>query len=191
MIGLPIAALAMAGGAYAQQSTRPDADGNGTLTRAEMQTHAAAMFTRMDANKDGKLDKADRTARMEEMRAKRFAALDANSDGQISRAEFMVQKPMGDGPMANRGDKGQDGKDRGHRGWGKRGGHGGMMMMGRMADADKDGAITQAEFTAAAAKHFDMLDANKDGQVTKEERQAARAQMKAKWQEMRASKAAN
>jgi Ca2+-binding EF-hand superfamily protein len=74
----------------------------------------------------------------------------------------------------------------GHR-MGK-GGHGGAMMgmLGKMADTNNDGAITQAEFTAAALKHFDTIDADHNGTVTAAERQAARADMKAKWQQRRA-----
>ena len=47
-------------------------------------------------------------------------------------------------------------------------------MMG--ADADSDGRITQAEFTAAAMARFDGMDANSDGTVTAAERQAQRAE---------------
>lgn len=50
--------------------------------------------------------------------------------------------------------------------------------MSRMGDADKDGAVTKAEFIAAALSRFDAMDANHDGKVTKEERQAARRQMR-------------
>jgi Ca2+-binding EF-hand superfamily protein len=62
------------------------------------------------------------------------------------------------------------------------------MRMARMADTNSDGAITTAEFTAAALQRFDAMDTNKDGQVTPEERQAAREQMRAKWQQMRAQR---
>lgn len=40
-----------------------DADRNGTVTRAEFDAQGAAMFTRMDANNDGRLTEADREAR--------------------------------------------------------------------------------------------------------------------------------
>jgi hypothetical protein len=56
------------------------------------------------------------------------------------------------------------------------------MMMGRMADANKDGAVSQAEFTQAALQRFDQADANKDGKVTRDERQAARRAMREHWQ---------
>lgn len=37
------------------------------------------------------------------------------------------------------------------------------------ADTDKNGVISQAEFTAARVAHFDNTDANKDGLISKEE----------------------
>jgi hypothetical protein len=54
---------------------------------------------------------------------------------------------------------------------------GGAMLLG-MADANKDGAVTQAEFTAGALAMFDKADANKDGTVSREEHRAARAAMR-------------
>ena len=166
-IGLSVAALAMAGVAYAAPGQRGDADNNGTLTRAEAQAHATTRFARMDANKDGKLDAADREARQTAM----FDRIDTNKDGQISRQEFAAGRDGGrSGAEAGQN---ADGKHRmGHRGgWGGPGGPRGGGMM-QLADTNKDGAITQAEFSAAALQHFDSADANKDGQVTKEERQA-------------------
>jgi hypothetical protein len=169
-IGLSIAALALAGTAYAAPGHWGDADNNGTLTRAEAQTHANEMFTRLDANKDGKLDAADREAR----RNAAFDRIDTNKDGQISRQEFAAERP----DQAGR-DQDHDGKHRmGHRGggkgWGGPGGPGGPRGdMAQLADTNKDGAISQSEFSAAALQRFDSTDANKDGQVTKEERQTA------------------
>ena len=173
-LGLSLAATAVAGTAYAEQAVRAkrDADGNGVVTRAEAQTHSATRFARMDANKDGKLDQADREAR----RSTRFDRLDADKNGQLSRAEFSAWPQRGAGAEAEGGKR--------HR-WGGRRHHGGMMM-GRMADANKDGAVTQAEFTAAALQRFDRTDANKDGQVTREERQAARQAMREQWRNRKA-----
>jgi hypothetical protein len=171
--GLSLAAAALAGTAYAEQAThaKRDADGNGVVTRAEVQSHSAAMFARMDANKDGKLDKGDREARRNAL----FDRMDTDKNGQLSRAEFGTRPQRPDGAV-----KGAEGGRKHHR-WGGRGrGHHGMMM-GRMADADKDGAVSQAEFTAAALQRFDRTDADKDGQVTKDERQAARKAMRDAW----------
>jgi Ca2+-binding EF-hand superfamily protein len=182
-IGLSLAALMVGGGAYAaQDQMRPDADAGRTITRAEAQQRAEAMFTRLDVNKDGKLDQTDRAARRQDMKARMFDRLDTNKDGQISRAEFMVERTAnGDDARPGRGGhRGKNGGWSGHRG--------GMMRMARMADTNSDGAITKAEFTAAALQRFDAMDTNKDGQVTPEERQAAREQMRAKWQQMRAQR---
>ena len=166
-LGLSLAATTLAGAAYAEQA----AQGDGVTTRAEAQAKAQARFTRMDANKDGKLDQADRAAR----RAAMFDRIDADKNGQISRAEFDAMHQRG--PHAAKADGAERGPGK-HR-WGGRGHHrGGMKMMGRMADADKDGAVTQAEFTTAALQRFDRTDADKDGTVTKEERRAARQAMR-------------
>src|SRR3546814_8900769 len=73
--------------ALARGGKMGDADGNGVLTRAEAQAHADAMFARIDANKDGKVDAADREAARAAMQAKRFASFDANSDGSISKTD--------------------------------------------------------------------------------------------------------
>ncbi|WP_411341760.1 hypothetical protein V6U71_08075 [Sphingopyxis sp. J-6] len=176
-----------------------DADGNGVLTRAEVQANAVQRFANMDANKDGKIDATDHAARRAEMQAKRFAALDANSDGSVSKAEWdqhgadrAAKRAERKEKRAAAGEAGEGQRDgmRGHHG--KRGGHG--MRGGRggwmKADANGDKAITQAEFETAALARFDRLDANKDGQVTAEERQAQREAWKAKAAEWRAKRGA-
>ena len=163
---------------------RGDADGNGTLTRAEAQAHATQMFARMDANQDGKLDAADRTAKRAEMQAKMVERFDADKDGNISRAEWDQHSADRAAKRAERGEKraesgeGRQGKRHAMRGhYGKRGGH--HAMMGK-ADTDGDKAISQAEFQTAALARFDAADANKDGQVTADERAAQRAAWRAK-----------
>ena len=169
-MGLSLAALALAGVAYSAHAMPAGPGSDHTVTRADAMTRAGQMFDRMDANKDGKLDPADREAH----RAAAFDRIDANKDGQISRAEFSAMEPgMG-------GHDGDDGRGMGHHGMGGRhmGGHGmggGMMM--QMADSNRDGAVTKAEMTAAAATRFDSADSNRDGSLSPEERQAARGAM--------------
>lgn len=182
-LGLSAVALTVGGIAVAQAPANPpkmerpkiDADGDGTVTRAEAQAAATAMFAKMDVNKDGKLDKADREQSRQQMQERRFAKLDANGDGSISKAEFTADRgpqggPEGKGPPPPGGEgPGKDGRGmRGHHGGRGHGPHGGMMD----ADANKDGAISQAEFMAAAMKRFNAEDTNHDGKVTKEERKA-------------------
>lgn len=176
IIGLSAIALATGGAAYAHNhgGGMKAADyEQGPVTRAEAQTRAAAMFKKMDANNDGVLTAADREARMAERRAKAFAAMDTDKNGQISRDEFMAYRQGG-----------KDGAKGSGKGYGKgeRGHHGGRMLAG-MADADKDGRITQAEFVAAALARFDKADTNKDGTVSVEERKAMQEKMRGKWRE--------
>ncbi|HVR90443.1 MAG TPA: hypothetical protein VHG29_05055 [Novosphingobium sp.] len=182
MIGLSLAAMTVAGAGVAYAQT-----GDGTTTRAEAQTRAATMFARMDANSDGKLDTADRAAHQAAM----FARLDTDNSGSISPAEMTAGHARSPAAAA-----GPDGAERGHRSGGHRmggshmggRGHGGGMMMMRMADTNHDQAVSQAEFTAKALQHFDSADTNKDGTLTRAERQAAhqamRTQMKDRHGEM-------
>ncbi|MDK2761303.1 MAG: hypothetical protein KYX64_08075 [Sphingopyxis sp.] len=172
------------------------ADGDGVLTRAAAQTNAAQMFARMDVNKDGKIDAADRAARRAEMQEKMFASLDTDGNGSISKAEWdkrgadraakraehgkKCEDPKCDDATKKAGDGQRHAMRGGHHGKGG-GDHG--MTGGRMmakADANGDKAISQAEFQAAALARFDAADANKDGQVTLEERKAQRGEWRAK-----------
>jgi EF hand len=163
-------AAALAGTAIAREhGGHMDPFGDKTVTRTEVQAHAAAMFGKHDANKDGKLDAADRAAHHAGM----FDQLDTNKDGAISRAEFDAAHPGGTGM----GEPGMG--EHGQGGHGKSG-HGdrmGMMMM-HMADANNDSAVSKDEFVAAHMTMFEKADADKDGKVTPAERQAAHAKMR-------------
>ncbi|MFM5952910.1 MAG: EF-hand domain-containing protein [Novosphingobium sp.] len=117
-------------------------------------------------------DKTITRAEAQTKAAEMFDRMDANNDGSISRAEFTAAHQRMGGP-------GDD--DRmGERG-GKRGGKhrmGGMGMMGQMADANKDGAITKDEFVAGHLRMFDAADTNKDGKLTPAERKAHHQKMR-------------
>ncbi len=207
-LGMSAAALAIGGVACAQAPATPsparERGPERTETRAEAQARAEEMFARLDVNKDGKLDRADRDARRQQMREAMFDQLDTNNDGSISKAEFLADRgPEGDrGPRpdgermrdmppppegANMAGPESDGPARDHperrRGHGDRHGdrHGmkGPMMGFGKADADGDRSITRAEFVAAALQRFDGMDGNKDGKVTPEERRAAHDRMRA------------
>jgi len=182
-IGLSAAALALTGTAFAahhEGRIKPDSNGDGVVTRDESQSHALAMFAKLDVNNDGLLDTADRELRREQRREKMFAKLDSNNDGSISQDEFMAfEGPGKHGKAMGKPDGEGQGK---HHRRGMRG-HGGGMKMMKMADTNNDGAVSQDEFTAAAASRFAKIDANNDGQITKEERQAHRQEMRGKWRE--------
>jgi hypothetical protein len=154
-------------------------------TRAQAETHAGEMFARLDANHDGKIDQADRSAHQTAM----FDRLDSNHDGAVSRAEFAAAHPSGerghhaaDGGAAPDGlDDDEDGRHGRHmaqmgRGRGMGGGMGMMLLV--QADTDHNQAVSQAEFAAAVLAHFDSADANHDGTLTPDERRAARRAMR-------------
>lgn len=175
--GVSLAAALAAGGAvYAQAAMHTD----GVATRAEAQAKAEEHFAKMDANRDGKIDAGDRQARHAAM----FDRMDADKNGQVSRAEFMAMHTMHQGMRGAGGDAKPDKAMGGHHegghsmgmGMGGRGMRGGMMM--RMADANRDGAITRQEFVTTALARFDRGDANRDGKLTAEERQSARTAMR-------------
>jgi hypothetical protein len=180
-LGLSLAALSISGVAYAAHHDGPDADGDRTVTRAEAQAHSAEMFTKMDANQDGRIDQADRTAHEIAMRNEHFTKLDTNKDGSISRAEFDAAHSGSPDGGQGMGDHRMDGMGMGGAmmgGSAHGNGHRGGMKMMQMADTNKDQAITRDEFTAAHLKHFEMSDANKDGRLTPQERRAAHAKMR-------------
>lgn len=170
-LGFSLLAVGLAGAAVAQSpSARPDPMGDKTVSKAEAQAKAVDMFVKMDANKDGKLDTADRTAHKAQMQGQMFDKLDTNKDGAVSRSEFTAAREQRQG---GEGRKGRHGGRGDHGGKGKAGG-----MMLKMADANKDGAVSRDEFLAAHAKMFDSADANKDGQLTAAERQAHHGKMR-------------
>ena len=169
-----------AGVAFAQTADKPD------LTRAAAAEHAATMFERFDVNSDGVIDEGDREARAEQ----RFERLDADSDGAISPEEFSAVHERRGEMRENRGRRGEMRGEHaeGHRGL--RGKRGGMRHMGgrgliRTADADQDGSVTQAEFTAAMLARFDSADADKNGTISAAERDARREARRERHEQMR------
>lgn len=77
--------------------TAADTDGDGVLSRTEIEAHALAemvkrmadrMERRLDINRDGKVTLDE----IEKHKAKRFALFDANDDGQLDRREMRAAK---------------------------------------------------------------------------------------------------
>ena len=162
-----------------------DANKDGKLSKAELTAALDARFTNMDANRDGKLAQEDRDLRRQARQDERFTQLDSDKNGQISKAEFTA------GHQAR-----ADGKDDGKRGGsdGRRLGRGdhhgsgkGGMFGGFGRGGDRDGPVTRAEFLAKPLAMFDKADANKDGFVTADEMQAARQAARDAWQARRAA----
>lgn len=181
-----LASLSFAGAAWAGQ----DEERGSPTTRAEAQSHAAQMFARMDGNSDGRLDQADRAAHQAAM----FDRIDTDHNGSISRDEFNAAHPGPGGPGMEGGPQADGERHHGMRHGGMGRGEmaqGGMMMMMRMADANRDGAVTQDEFSTATLAHFDRADANHDGTLTRDERRAAHRAMREHMREMRGTRGAS
>ena len=114
------------------------------------------MFKSMDTNNDGRISTAEHDAHSRTM----FTSADANKDGSVTAAEMHAMMQMHRG-----GPGGHDG----HDGMGMR--HDGPDRM-RMADTDRDGRISRAEFIAAHdgdASKFAAHDSNNDGFISTDE----------------------
>jgi hypothetical protein len=190
-----IGAMLTAGVAVAMQ-TETALPPKAPLTKAEMLARADARFDAADTNKDGQLSAAERQAGRDKMRAgfegrrggrggggmgeRMLARVDTNGDGLISRAEsraaaearFARIDADSDGAIeAGEGRGFRDGRRRGGGRFGMRGGRGVQgMRLAKMADVNKDGAISRAEYDAAAAQRFARMDANKDGKLDRADR---------------------
>lgn len=153
------------------QRPAPEQMAREPMTRTAVEQRAATMFARLDADGDGRLAAADREQHAAQRTADRFARLDTNSDGSISRDEFAAASEQRAGRWAERGSEAGDQSPR--RAHARMGGmRGGPRQIMARADADRDGTVTQAEFTSAMLARFDAADANRDGTISPEERRA-------------------
>jgi len=115
-----------------------DADADGRLTRAEMETHRKARFGEADANGDGEIARDELSAWIDKRRAERrqrmidrmIAHRDIDGDGSLSIEEM--------------------------------GGQRGTEMFAR-ADADGDGTISKAEFDEMKLHHRERREGMRDG----------------------------
>jgi Ca2+-binding EF-hand superfamily protein len=155
------------------------------LTRVAVEQRADKAFDRLDANRDGKIDPADRAARQKS----RFDRIDADHDGQVSYTEFAAMQERRDGVrkdrVVHRGERGGRLNRHGEHRMAMHGHRGDAIGMVRLADGNRDGGITRAEFQSAALKRFERLDADKNGTVTRDEAKAARDNMRQRWQSRR------
>jgi Ca2+-binding EF-hand superfamily protein len=125
---------------------------------------AQRMIRQFDADRDGKVTKAEFEGRIGEV----FARFDLDSDGKITDADlppFMRGRDVlsGDGHFGRRGHGGRHGRR--------------FMRMLHGADANGDGAVTLEEAQAAAAKRFARWDRNADGAIDQSDRDALQGEM--------------
>lgn len=157
-----------------------DANKDGKISKAELGASLDARFARMDADGDGQLTQKDRDLKRQQRMDARFAAMDGDRNGQISKAEFVAAHQA-------RADKRAD--MRGPDGRHSHGRHRGPGTFGPMAEARKDGVVTRAEFMTGATSLFDRADANKDGYVTADEMKTARQAMRGSWRDRKGAPA--
>ena len=149
VIGTAMLAAALSGGALAQGVA------NGNVPRTNYITTMDQQFGQMDADKNGKVTRAeieafDRAVAVAEARTRAqalFAQLDVDHNGQISASEFikLVTAP----PPVD-----------------------GRPLIAKL-DLNHDGMISQVEYRAGKLTYFDQIDSDKDGIVTVAEMKAA------------------
>lgn len=151
------------------RALRGDADNDGRISHAEFVDGRLTRLTAADANGDGSVSREEMQAVMQARRAehadKRFAKLDANGDGSISRAEFDAGQAAGPerGARAERaarsGDVRHAMRGQRHRGQAERGPVVIADVRTRMTeqfaklDANSDGFVTAEEQRAARMAH--------------------------------------
>jgi hypothetical protein len=151
--GAMVFLMAQAAAATAPAATAKAAPPPQLPTKASVQTRVKTTFDRLDANKDGWVDKAETErafdASFRAAQNARFARLDANKDGSISRQEFdaAVGQPT---PAAK-------------------------SAWLTFNDVDKNGRVALAEATAKELGAFDRIDADHNGILSAEEMRAGRS----------------
>lgn len=139
-----------------------DTNKDGKITKEEFTARQDALFTEIDADKDGSITpKEMRDYRRTKMEAWR----EANPRPERAKAEGADAKKPGMDQADNQG-KRHEGRKHEARMDGGKGRHGKMLGMFAMADTDGNGQISKAEFTAAGEKMFDRLDKNHDGVIS-------------------------
>ena len=172
IISIAIAALLLGGAAIAQPGGgRADANGDGSLSRAEFTARIDKRFARLDADGNGAVTADERGARKAlrgktagakpDRVARRFAQIDTNDDGMVTLAEMQAADA---GRAARKAARGGQAKVRG---------------LGRV-DADRNGVISRTEFQARALTRFARLDTNRDGLLARAERQVGKASRSAR-----------
>jgi hypothetical protein len=171
---------------FVQMLQQHDTNKDGKISKEEATAAGTAMFTAIDADKDGIVTPGEMRQHREAMREERKAAMEARraerqAEREAAKADAPTPPPGGapqeqaindDGPA--RDGRGHDGKrhgwhnERADRGGDRRGPDGmrGEGRMMRVADTDENGQISQAEAIAMADRMFTRMDRNKDGFIS-------------------------
>jgi collagen type III alpha len=117
----------------------------------------------MDKNDDSKITKDELPERMQPM----FSRLDTNGDGSLDKKELEAMAARMRGRGQPRGPGAEEGAGRGAPG--RAGERGGLMERFASMDKNADGKLSKDEMPERMQAMFDRLDANSDGAVDKEE----------------------
>ena len=129
-------------------------------TRAAIERERGIEFTALDANRDGKADAFEITARFRSLadqtvaqarsdRTKSFYEMDSNGDGLVSLSEYEAVIPLPNPQVPD------------------------AKAILSMFDKDGDGELTPTEFAAPSLAMFDKADINRDGVLSPEEERVA------------------
>ncbi|MEH6690563.1 MAG: hypothetical protein V7774_05185 [Pseudorhizobium pelagicum] len=145
-----------------------DTDKNAQISKEELSARQEALFSEMDADKDGTLIpgemRAYREAKMEEFR--KDNPRPDRAERREERRQEMAQNNGDDADDSNdRPGRRGDHADRRHEG-GRMGPQMGGMQLIRQADTDENGQFSKAEVTAAVDKLFARMDRNEDGVIS-------------------------
>lgn len=140
-----------------QAAAKPASSQADYSTKAGVEAEAKQYFAALDANRDGKVDRAEAEAFHNRMVARFdkerqnatavFNSLDANKDGSLSREEYLAV--LGTAPLAKE-------------------------TWLEDNDANKDGRVELSEALRRVDITFDVIDTNHDGKISPQERAVAR-----------------
>jgi hypothetical protein len=175
------AAVALTAGAASAQEKQ-------SITRAEQSASAEARFKRLDADGNGRFDKAEylkvraqaereAQAKLRQLLTAEFAELDGNKDQGLTEAEIDAKVQAGAGKsVLARLDGNKDKKISSAEYTGQAAKLQSAVAADEqmtMWDANGDKTVTKAEYLGAALARFDRLDGDKNGTVTAAEAAAA------------------
>lgn len=156
---------------------RPDADGDGRISKAEFVQARLRPLLAMDADGDGTISVAERTtwreARINARATQRFEQMDADGDGMVTRSEFDA---AGQKARSQRGERraarASAPSASGEQGAGSRR-YRGDRSSGRAAQS---APLAIAEARTRVEATFSRLDQDADGFISRTERQALRGE---------------